>query len=103
LGQLGVLTAKQKFENPTKEIVGYIKEMLKASKREFENHVIVIAIVQLEKIGMTAAENNLKNVITEVATILNEILEITKECDQIDKQKQAKESLGRINEALSKI
>jgi hypothetical protein len=107
-GELGKLAAKQKFEKPTKDIVEFIKEMVEAkSKSKIKNNdrisVIGMAIVGLEGIGMVAAENKLKNVTGEVAENLNEILKITKEHNQIDEQKNAEESLGKINEALSKL
>jgi uncharacterized protein YgfB (UPF0149 family) len=61
-----------------------------------------MSIVSLERIGLVAAENKLKNITRDVVEILNDVLKITKEHNQTDEQKNAMESISKINKALSR-
>ncbi|KPQ43088.1 MAG: hypothetical protein MPEBLZ_02347, partial [Candidatus Methanoperedens nitroreducens] len=82
LCELGELTAKQKFEKSTEEILGFIREMVEAiAKSKIKNSGITIelSILSLKRIGIAAAENKHKNVTKTVAEILNDILKFKKE------------------------
>jgi len=105
-GGVGEKAAKNKFENSLYSIVfglnGVIEEIAKQNIQENLSS-ISMAIVSLEKIGITSSENQLENVTQEVTKSLTNVIKIAEKYKLIDELDQAEQTLKNINEVIGKF